>query len=54
MTRQTWEEEADSRLLHRIEKILERQTELLEEIFKRLPPPPTYLPTNAIVVIVDK
>ena len=53
MTRQTWEEEADSRLLHKIERILERQTLLLEEIVKRLPPPPTFEPTKAVVVIVD-
>jgi len=47
MTRQTWEEELDSRRLARIEC-------LLEEIRNRLPPPPQYKPTTAIVVVVDQ
>ena len=53
MTRETWEEERDSKLLHRIEKLLEQQSLLLEEIFKRLPTPPQYRPTKAVVMVVD-
>jgi len=43
MTRQTWEEELDSRRLARIER-------LVEELVRHLPPPPQYKPTTAIVV----
>jgi hypothetical protein len=51
MTRQTWEEERDARILARIEKMLERVDATLELILDRLPPPPQYLPTVGIVVI---
>ena len=51
MTRQTWEEERDARLLARIEKMLERVDATLELILDRLPPPPQYLQTVGIVVI---
>jgi hypothetical protein len=46
MTRQTWEEERDAQILARI-------LALLEEVIKRLPGPPQYKPTTAIVMIVD-
>jgi hypothetical protein len=46
VTRATWEEERDARILARI-------LHLLEEIMKRLPAPPQYRPTTAIVVVVD-
>jgi hypothetical protein len=51
MTRQTWEEERDARLLARIEKMLERVDATLELILDRLPPTPQYLPTIAVVVV---
>jgi hypothetical protein len=51
MTRQTWEEERDARILARIEKMLERVDATLELILDRIPPPPQYLPTVGIVVI---
>lgn len=60
MTRQTWEEERDARRIESTERLLERIlfTEerllvLMAEVLRRLPPPPTFRPTKAIVVIVD-
>jgi hypothetical protein len=53
MTRQTWEEERDARILARVLVLLESMNATLNEVLKRLPPPPTYLPTTAIVMIVD-
>jgi len=57
MTRQTWEEERDAQLLKHNERLLERIlfTEeqlvvLMREVLRRLPPPPTFRPTKAIVV----
>jgi hypothetical protein len=46
MTRQTWVEEEEGRDIKRI-------LFLVEEMVRRLPPPPQYRPTTAIVMIVD-
>lgn len=51
MTRQTWEEERDAKLLARILEVLEYNRRVLEEILSRLPPPPTFRPTVGIIVI---
>jgi hypothetical protein len=44
-----WSEERKSSW--RIERLLEEEIKLLRQIISRLPPPPTYEPTNGIVVI---
>jgi hypothetical protein len=46
MTRQTWEEERDARILARVLLVLEEVFEILKRAF----PPPQYRPTTAIVV----
>lgn len=51
MTKQTWEIERDEKRLERSEWVLERILLLLEEILRRLPPPPKYQPSIAIVVV---
>jgi hypothetical protein len=51
MTRQTWEEVRDARILAHIEQLIERVDTTLALILERLPPPPQYLPTVGIVVI---
>lgn len=58
MTRQTWEEERDARVLASTERLLERilLTEerllvLMAEVLRRLPPPPVFKPTVGIVVV---
>ena len=44
-----WTEERKS--AYRIEKLLEEEIKLLRQILGRLPAPPTYQPTTAIVVV---
>jgi hypothetical protein len=51
MTRQTWEEERDARLLERILTTLEHNQRVLQEILARLPPPPQFKPSVGIVVV---
>jgi hypothetical protein len=51
VTRQTWEEERDAKILARVLLLLEANTAVLQEILKRMPAPPQYKPTTAIVVI---
>lgn len=53
MTRETWEEERDARLLARVLHLEEENQRLMLEILRRLPPPPTFKPTTGIAVIVD-
>jgi hypothetical protein len=52
MTRETWEEERDARILARVLLLLEANTAVLQEILKRMPAPPQYRPPVAIVMIV--
>jgi hypothetical protein len=52
MTRLTWEEERDAKILARVLLLLEANTAVLQEILKRMPGPPQYQPTTAIVVVV--
>jgi hypothetical protein len=42
MTRQTWEEERDARILARIERMIERVDITLAQILERLPPLATF------------
>jgi hypothetical protein len=53
VTRQTWEEERDALILERVLILLETNTQLLQEILKRMPTPPQFRPPVAIVVVVD-
>jgi hypothetical protein len=53
MTRETWEEERDARILARVLHVLEENQRVLVEILRRLPPPPTFRPTTGIAVIVS-
>jgi hypothetical protein len=53
MTRQTWEEERDARILAEVLILLKENQHVLLEILKRLPPPPQFRPTTGIAVIVD-
>jgi hypothetical protein len=53
VTRQTWEEERDAKILARVLLLLEANTAVLQEILKRMPAPPQFRPPVAIVMIVD-
>jgi hypothetical protein len=53
MTRLTWEEERDAKIIAKMLILLEENQRVLLEILKRLPPPPQFRPTAGIVVIVD-
>jgi hypothetical protein len=52
VTRQTWEEERDARILARVLLLLESIAVTLDQVVKRLPAPPQFRPPVAIVVVV--
>jgi len=52
VTRQTWEEERDARILARVLALLESIAVTLDMVVKRLPAPPQFRPPVAIVVVV--